>query len=74
MAMRNLRHLDLTIKLDKEEKDNFKYRMRSSHKSWYKIFTRNNFGPDNRAQCFDYSKRDTTENQQRGQAEVYASQ
>jgi hypothetical protein len=59
--------------LDKEEKDNIKYRMSSSHKSWYKTFTSNNSGLDNKAQCFDYSKRETIENQPRGQAEVYAT-
>jgi hypothetical protein len=42
--MLNLRHLDLTIKLDKKEKDDFKYRMSGSHKSWYKVFTRHNSG------------------------------
>jgi hypothetical protein len=47
--------------------------MSGSHKSWYKIFTRNNSGLDKRAQCFEYSKRDTIENQPRGQAEAYAT-
>jgi hypothetical protein len=45
----NLRHFDLTLKLDKEAKDNFKYRINISHKSWYKVFTRSNSGQDNRA-------------------------
>jgi hypothetical protein len=47
--------------------------MSGSHKSLYKVFTRNNSGQDNRAKCFDYNKRDNTEHHLRGQAEIYAT-
>jgi hypothetical protein len=59
--------------LDEEGKDDFKYIMSGIHKSAYKIFTINNYGQDNRAKSFDYSKRDNTEHHLRGQVEIYAT-
>jgi hypothetical protein len=55
--MFNIRHFDPKIRLDKEEKDEFKHRMRGIRNSPYKVFTRKNYGRDNRAKYFDYSKK-----------------
>jgi hypothetical protein len=71
--MLNLRHFDLKIRLHKEEKDKFKHRMSGIHKSSYITFTRNNYGQDNRATYFDYSKRGNIEHHLRRQAEIYAT-
>jgi hypothetical protein len=59
--------------LDKEEKEEFKHKMSRTHKLSYKVFTRNNYGQDNSAKYFDYSKRDNTKNHLRRQAEIYAT-
>jgi hypothetical protein len=39
----------------------------------YKIFTRNNYGQDNKSKCFDYSKRDNIVHHLRRQAKIYAT-
>jgi hypothetical protein len=59
--------------MDKEEKDNFKYRTSRSHKLRNRIFTRGNSGQDNQAQCFDYNKEATQENHLGRQEEIYTT-